>query len=179
MRDATMTRMTMTIEIREASVSDSRSVLEMKRKLDGQTRFMMFEPDERSMDVAAMQSEIAQLRAADNSVLLLAFAQGTDVPVGYVEVTGGSFRRNRHVGSLVIGICATHTGMGIGTALLGACADWARAHGIGRLELTVMVHNDRAIRLYEKSGFVVEGRRIAALMVDGAAVDEYVMGRIL
>ncbi|POF63278.1 hypothetical protein KMAL_10090 [Novacetimonas maltaceti] len=169
----------MTIEIREASVSDSRCVLEMKRKLDGQTRFMMFEPDERSMDVEAMKAEIAQLRAADNSVLLLAFARGTGVPVGFVEVTGGSFRRNRHVGSLVIGICAAHTGMGIGTALLGACGDWARAHGLGRLELTVMVHNDRAIRLYEKSGFVVEGRRVAALMVDGVAVDEYVMGRVL
>jgi ribosomal protein S18 acetylase RimI-like enzyme len=47
----------------------------------------------------------------------------------------------------------------LGTALLRQARDWAAAHGLHRLALTVMAHNTRAIRLYERMGFAVEGRR--------------------
>jgi RimJ/RimL family protein N-acetyltransferase len=56
---------------------------------------------------------------------------------------------------------------------------WAVEQGIHRLELTVMVHNQRAIDLYEKVGFQREGRKRDALLVGGEYVDEYVMGRLL
>jgi RimJ/RimL family protein N-acetyltransferase len=57
--------------------------------------------------------------------------------------------------------------------------DWAAAHGLHRLELTVMAHNTRAIALYERMGFTVEGRRAECLLVDGQFVDELTMAAIL
>lgn len=51
------------------------------------------------------------------------------------------------------------TGRGVGTGLLAEAKRWAAAHGVHRLELTVMAHNHRAIGLYERMGFSVEGRR--------------------
>ena len=42
-----------------------------------------------------------------------------------------------------------------------------------------MVHNSRAIRLYERMGFTVEGRRSECLLIDGRFVDELTMAVIL
>jgi RimJ/RimL family protein N-acetyltransferase len=47
-------------------------------------------------------------------------------------------------------------GGGIGTALLQACVDWARARGAHKVQLEVWPHNSAAIALYEKHGFVQE-----------------------
>ena len=45
---------------------------------------------------------------------------------------------------------------------------WARAVGVKRIELSVVEGNDRAIRLYEKFGFSLEGvKRKAVLLEDG------------
>jgi len=46
-------------------------------------------------------------------------------------------------------------------------------------ELTVMAHNSRAIRLYKRMGFSVEGRRAECLFVDGQFIDELTMAAIL
>ncbi|HWG63549.1 MAG TPA: GNAT family protein [Streptosporangiaceae bacterium] len=57
--------------------------------------------------------------------------------------------------------------------------DWASVHGLHRLELSVMAHNDRAIALYERMGFSVEGRRSECLLIDGQFVDELCMAAFL
>lgn len=56
---------------------------------------------------------------------------------------------------------------------------WALENTITRLELTVMTHNERAVRLYKKMGFKIEGLKEKSLIVDGKYVDEYYMGKIL
>ena len=47
-------------------------------------------------------------------------------------------------------------GRGVGTALLAAAEDWARAHGAERMVLDLDVHNPGAQRLYERVGYEVE-----------------------
>jgi RimJ/RimL family protein N-acetyltransferase len=63
--------------------------------------------------------------------------------------------------------------------LLAEAKQWAAAHGVHRLELTVMAHNHRAVGLYERMGFSVEGRRAQCLVIDGRFVDELYMAVIL
>jgi len=53
--------------------------------------------------------------------------------------------------------------------------DWL---DLQRIELTVFVDNDRAIALYEKSGFVSEGRFKNYAFRDGHYVDAYAMARL-
>ena len=43
--------------------------------------------------------------------------------------------------------------------MVAAAIDWARARGLHKLTLSVFPHNDAAIALYRKFGFVEEGRR--------------------
>ncbi|MEV7685745.1 GNAT family protein [Streptomyces bungoensis] len=54
------------------------------------------------------------------------------------------------------------------------------AHGFGelglhRIELSAYAHNHRALRVYEKAGFVVEGVRREVRRRDGAWTDEVIM----
>jgi RimJ/RimL family protein N-acetyltransferase len=48
-------------------------------------------------------------------------------------------------------------GRGVGTAFVAAAVEWARARGLHKLTLSVFPHNDAAIALYRKFGFVEEG----------------------
>jgi RimJ/RimL family protein N-acetyltransferase len=79
--------------------------------------------------------------------------------IGEIDITIKNLARIKHNGWLTIGILPSHQGLGLGYALIEQAKSWAHAHGILRLEITVFQSNDRAVKLYAKSGFVVEGIR--------------------
>jgi RimJ/RimL family protein N-acetyltransferase len=165
------------VRIRAAVPRDAAALLDLKRLLDLQTSFMMFEPGERDSTVQDLARELGRAAGSPNSVVLVAELDGE--LAGYVELSGGAHRRSRATAYVVMGVRAQSAGRGIGAALLRRAKDWGSAHGLHRLELTVMVHNSRAIRLYERMGFSVEGRRAECLLIDGQFVDELTMAAIL
>ena len=165
------------IVLREASTADAPALLALKRQLDQETSFMLLEPDERAADVAERRSELERIVAAPNSVVIVATSGET--LLGYVELSGGAFRRNARTAELVIGVAAAASGQGVGARLLARAEAWARLHGLHRIELTVMAHNARTARVYERHGFQLEGRRRQCLLVDGKYVDELYMAKLL
>jgi hypothetical protein len=94
--------------IRTATATDAEGVLELLLRLDEETRFMMYEPGERSTSVDRQAETLRALFASNNSTFLLAEEGGR--PIGLLEATGGAFRRNRHVAHLVIGVLKEHAG---------------------------------------------------------------------
>ncbi|MFE1755406.1 GNAT family N-acetyltransferase [Streptomyces anandii] len=70
-------------------------------------------------------------------------------------------------------------GRGVGRALLRAAVEEARRQGARRISLRVLGHNTPARRLYESEGFVVEGVQPEEFRLDGAYVDDVLMGRRL
>jgi len=162
---------------RPAGPSDAAGLLALKKDLDRETSLMLLEPDERSEDSADVAAFLSSMAGMANSVVIVAETAGR--LVGYAEARGGGFRRNRITAHVVIGVLAAASGQGIGSGLLRELELWAPAHGIRRLELTVMAHNHRARRLYERMGFTVEGRRRECLLVDGRLVDELYMAKLL
>jgi RimJ/RimL family protein N-acetyltransferase len=65
---------------------------------------------------------------------------------------------------------------GIGSLLVGAAIARARERGMRRLVLRVLSTNDPARRLYERHGFELEGARREAFLLEGAYVDDLMMG---
>lgn len=91
----------------------------------------------------------------------------------------GTALRRRHV--MTMGICvASHAqGRGVGGALMAALLDYAdRWLGTLRIELTVYTDNERAVRLYRRCGFEIEGTMRGYAMRDGSYVDAYAMARM-
>ena len=82
-----------------------------------------------------------------------------------------------HVFRLTIVVHPGFLGQGIGTSLMRDLMDWAKqSPRVKKLELLVRATNERAIRLYSKLGFVVEGRfRNRVRLPDGELVDDIAM----
>lgn len=163
--------------IRTAGPADAAALMRLKQQLDEETSFMLLEPGERDPSVPKLAARLEEVAGSGNSLVLVAEADG-DL-AGYLELIGGKARRNRVTTHVVIGVLARASGQGVGSGLLRAAVRWSAAHGLHRVELTVMAHNTRAIALYERMGFVTEGRARECLLVDGQFVDELTMAMLL
>jgi ribosomal protein S18 acetylase RimI-like enzyme len=137
---------------------------------------MLLEPDERERTPGRLRARLGSPDLAGSFDLI---AEGEDRLLGWMSVEVLRFRRARHCGYVVIGMDTAAAGRGIGTALVAAGAAEAQRRGLRWLELTVMTGNLRALSLYVRSGFEVEGLRRQALDRSGTVVDEYYMGRLL
>jgi ribosomal protein S18 acetylase RimI-like enzyme len=98
--------------------------------------------------------------------------------VGWCDVLPIDRPTMAHGGVLGVGVLVEHRGKGIGTALVRAAIDLAKAAGLTRIELTVREHNERAISLYERLGFVREGLKRKAVRIDGVYEDLVCMGLV-
>lgn len=126
--------------IREIKVEDAASFLQLSKQLDEETKFMLYEPGERKF-TAEQQEQMIQ-RFVENKYATILVAVEEERIVGFILVNGNHIQRKRHVASIVIGILQEYSGRGIGTKLFKEVEKWARLHGVWRLELTVMAHNN-------------------------------------
>ena len=190
--------------IRTLDAPDAEDFAALLEALDGETEYLMFEPGERPVDLAALRTRLASRDPANGLLYALAapaVGEGDDagedrdavpapseppVPrrpaeplVGFVGGMRRAGRRNRYTMHLVIAIRATHVGRGHGRALMGAAEGFARREGVRRIELTVQVDNARAIRLYESAGFEREGRRRRAVRLGDVWHDELAYAKLL
>jgi RimJ/RimL family protein N-acetyltransferase len=67
-------------------------------------------------------------------------------------------------------------GQGVGAALLDVAIARARERGMRRLVLRVLSGNEAARHLYESRGFELEGAHRQAFLLEGAYVDDLMMG---
>ncbi len=80
-------------------------------------------------------------------------------------------------GEIGMMVAADWRGRGVGSALVAAAIGWARARGLHKLALSVFPHNDAAIALYRRFGFVEEGRLVRHVRrADGQLWDLIEMG---
>ena len=136
---------------------------------------MMFEPGERSTDINAVKNAIKKSINDNNLFLVVTYKENI---VGFLSIQRGEYRRIRHTGYLVVGIREKYRGMGIGNALFSKIDTWAMENNITRLELTVICSNTIAKHLYEKNGFIVEGIKKKAMIIDDKYVDVFSMAKI-
>lgn len=161
--------------IRAIRADDAAAYLELCRRLDRETSFMLYEPDERTITVDEQRRQIESVIQSDNQTILI--AENETGPIGHLQAFGGRLRRNRDTLHLVVGVLQSHARQGAGTALFRALEEWAAGIGAHRLELTVMTHNTAAIALYRKMGFEIEGTARERLLVEGRYVDEHLMAK--
>jgi ribosomal protein S18 acetylase RimI-like enzyme len=95
--------------------------------------------------------------------------------VGWCDVLPADRPALRHGGMLGMGLLPAYRGRGLGRRLIEETLRDARAAGLSRVELSVRADNARAIALYSRLGFQVEGRRRRALLVDGVHHDLMLM----
>lgn len=115
---------------------------------------------------------------AEGDFMLLALVDGQVVGNAGLHAAGKSPRR-AHVRQLGLTVREDFHGRGVGTALMKALVDLADDWlNVFRLELTVYTDNERALALYRRFGFEIEGTHRAYALRAGRYVDSYAMARI-
>lgn len=97
---------------------------------------------------------------------------------GYVKFRGSAHHPSTrgHVLEITgMAVDPPHQRMGVGRRLLEAAVDEARRRGSRKLSLRVLGSNERARRLYEKCGFVIEAMLREEFLIDGGYVDDVCM----
>ena len=120
--------------------------------------------------VARVFAEVAEERdgiAAEPPVDLDTWAARWDTGGAFVAVADGDvvaalklYPSSFGYADIGMFVAREWRGRGVGTALMQAAIAWGRERGLHKLTLSVFPHNAAAIALYEKFGFVVEGRRV-------------------
>jgi L-phenylalanine/L-methionine N-acetyltransferase len=140
------------IEIRPARPADARAYLAFWTDIVANERSVRSE--EVSEPVRAYRRRFRVRSSLETH--LLAFAG--DRLVGSITVQRETHPVTRHVASLAIAVAAGARRKGVGSRLMGEAVAWARRNGVEKLVLSVYPDNEAAIALYEKFGFVQEGR---------------------
>jgi RimJ/RimL family protein N-acetyltransferase len=171
----------MAVHVRPIAVGDAQAYADLLAWLDSESFYPVVNLIERSMSAADWRTMIAELLERQERIILLAEEtdDGTGISrglVGFLSTTPDWFVAG-HSLRIVIGIREAYTGQGIGTRLFTALDAWARKAGIGRLHLTVETDNARALALYHKMGFQIEGEIRNAIQIQGRWFDDYVMGK--
>jgi len=87
--------------------------------------------------------------------------------VGWCDISPMEREGFTHRGRLGMGVHKDFRKRSIGTRLINEAIGRAREIGLERVELEVFGSNTPAIKLYEKTGFVVEGVKKKARKLDG------------
>jgi RimJ/RimL family protein N-acetyltransferase len=98
------------------------------------------------------------IRRYPHAAVFVAEAEDGSI-VGRLSIARDQHPASRHVADVGLMVAQQHRRQGIGRALLAAAADWGRANDVRKLELHVFPHNEAALALYERFGFVREGYR--------------------
>ena len=163
---------------RRAQGSDAGKIVDFYNFVGGETSYLSFEKDEDPMNVKEQEDEIRSLEDKEASIMLLAMDK--DEIAGIATIHSSAKVKARHDGELGIVVAKKYQGQGIGTELIRQLIEWAKGNGVTtRISLDTRADNVKAVELYLKFGFVVEGCRKNSTLLDGKYYDLYVMGMML
>jgi len=122
------------------------------------------------------EDSLAYYRAIDLLGLPHFVALDDGVVVGSIDITTVAGDARSHVGVVGIAILPGYRERGLGTQLLQRAIEAAWDSGFTRLELSVRADNQRAIALYQRFGFEIEGTRRRANRIGHDYYDAHIMG---
>lgn len=166
----------MNIVIRERTIDDISEFCKFLIQLDNESKYMLYERGERDTSKETVQKSIKKSETRGDKCFI---ALDEEKIVGFVVAAKNKFIRTKHIAVIVVGVLEEYCDNGIGYSMFQHVIKWAKESKITKLELTVITENKRAIYLYSKLGFVTEGTRKMAMLIDGKYYDEYYMGKII
>jgi RimJ/RimL family protein N-acetyltransferase len=167
-----------TLLIREAQAHDARELLDYVEAISGESTFLSFGPGEFELTVAEEEMVLIRFQEATNRIYLVGLVDGAIVSA--LNFGAGTRPRTRHSGEFGMSVRKAYWGLGIGSLMLDALLDWARATGVvTKVNLRVRTDNRRAIALYRGKGFALEGTIRREIYLDGVYYDHHCMGLVL
>lgn len=161
--------------IREAAADDAAALLDYIEAVSAESEFLTFAPGEFNLSETAEADVLRQYAAADNQLYLLGLLESAIAAVAILSASPRA--RIRHSAELAMSVRRQHWGQGIGSLMLDTLIGWARATRIiTKISLRVRADNQRALHLYRRKGFALEGTLRREMRVDDRYFDNHCLG---
>ncbi|TXC89246.1 GNAT family N-acetyltransferase [Metabacillus litoralis] len=162
--------------IRSANGDDAKQLSQLRLQIDGETENLDREQGEAYIDELEFVNIIKNDTESISSLFLIAEVNG--VIVGFSRCAGNKLKRTAHKVEFGVCVLKAYWGFSIGKNLLIESIHWADSSDIKKINLSVLETNAKALKLYEKYGFEVEGvLKKDKLLSDGQYYDTILMGK--
>src|SRR5699024_9407136 len=129
------------------------------KKIDQETQYMLYLPDERSVNKDSLVDDIKHnfyigVKTDENDIL------------GDLSVHISRLANIKHIGYIVTGELYEQHHQGLATKMFQETIQWAEWKGLRRIELPVMTSYTPAVKFYEKLGFKIECIKHESIYMD-------------
>ncbi|WP_221569077.1 GNAT family N-acetyltransferase [Alkalihalobacillus sp. TS-13] len=154
-----------TIQVRTVFPEDADEVLKFNKEIISNSPYLLTTEEEFKVTIDQQKDFLKQMLNDEGKLAILAEYQGEII--GFLDFHNGNKKKIQHQGSFGMSVATDFRNQGIGKALLTELINWARENSlIEKVSLEVFAINTNAVSLYEKAGFIEEGRKLAAIKVD-------------
>lgn len=162
--------------VRSAIEEDAKELSELRLHIDGETENLDREKGEAFIDVPGFKQIIKTDTKNRRNLFLVAVVHNRIV--GFSRCEGNHLNRFSHKVEFGVCVLKDYWGYGIGKNLLRESILWADSNGINKITLNVLETNEKAIKLYSKLGFEIEGiLKKDKILSDGRYYNTIIMGR--
>jgi len=165
--------------IRTARIEDAKALLDIQREVINEKDYFIAVPEEFIKTVEEHQEWIKKITEHERETMFVAEMNGK--VVGWIVFKSQERKRMHHTGSIAIMLQKDYRNKGIGKLLIKEILSWASQHPvIEKVSLGTFSTNSRAIELYNKLGFVEEGRKVKEFKFsDDEYVDDVLMYKLV
>ncbi len=166
--------------LRTALPRDAWAVVDFRKHAAATSRYLIAQPEEYHRSSWQERSHLKRVLKTEDQVYILAEDDKGDI-IGLITTQVFRRKRTRHIIEFGIAVHSSWRGSGLGSLMLEELIRWAETvPSLEKIELHVHANNVGAIKLYQRYGFDIEGRRKAAFKYDdGTYMDDIIMGRAL
>lgn len=166
------------VVIREATKEDAKAIVEYCNKVAGESDFLNFGENEFGISIEEEEKIIEKTINNSNETFIVGTIDNLIVSIATIK----SNKRNRthHVSTVDISVMKKYWSLGIGHFLMKEVIEWANNNGVTKkLSLVVREDNEKAINLYKKCGFVIEGVLVRDVFVKERYYNSILMGKLI
>jgi RimJ/RimL family protein N-acetyltransferase len=166
------------MEIKVVTPDMAQDIIDYVKKASGETDNIITTPEEFTLTEEQEAKYIQAVLDSRLSNMIVMMEDGQII--GQCGLHGREGRKRLgHISSLGITILKEHWNKGIGYKLMSTQIEYAKSHGISKINLEVRTDNPAAVHLYKKIGFEIEGTNRRSMYVEGEYIDTYYMGMII
>ena len=162
--------------LRLAEEKDAAPLLNHMNQAGRETDFLGFGKEGFDMDEEKEREFIKSFTSKNFMIVALI----DDEIIGSCSISCRESRiRFTHRGELGICVQKKAWGLGVGGKMMAYTLELSKEAGLTKIFLDTRTDNDRAVHLYKKLGFEIEGTVKKAALIDGIYYDNYMMGKEL
>lgn len=164
--------MNYTVEL--ATKEDAKDMLRYLKDIGSETDFLLFGKEGVPKTLEQEAAFLGKVNASSYSRMFVIKDNNKIIANGSLQVSPRE--RINHKATIAMSVAKAYWGKGLGSLLMGALIDYAKSTSfIETVYLEVVSENTRAIKLYEKHGFVTYGTNTRAFKVNNTYYDWLLM----